>query len=82
MVRYDRIRGGLDHADLVQEERIEAHRVLVVELAPPVVRQRSNPSPAGAFGSRPAMAMPIPHAAGDGINLALVRSLEPPGGRK
>ena len=41
-----------------------------------------RPPRPGAFGSRPAMAMPIPHAAGDGINLALVRRLEPPGGRK
>ena len=35
----ERVRARLDHADLVQAQRVEAHRVLGVELAPSVVGQ-------------------------------------------
>ena len=33
-VGEERVRAGLDHADLVEAQRVEAHRVLGVELAP------------------------------------------------
>ncbi len=39
--RDDLLRGRLDHADLVQAQRIEPHRVLGVVLAPFVVRATS-----------------------------------------